>query len=137
MGSRTLQPGEAVREGRQSNGTHVQGKKVLREVQNEAQGTASPLQVKKEGHSQLAAQDSAGLKDYVGALMFPQNRLNCIESDIVLATWRLPWERRLRLGFQSIEHGNRGNSCCQTSQARGSAEERAESHHCKTCLSGM
>ena len=135
MGSRTPQPGDAVGDGRQSNGTHTQSKTVLREVQNEAHGAASPRTFKKEGHSQTAAEDSAGLKDYVGALMVLRKRICCSWSDTVLATWRLPWERRLRLGFQSVEHGNRGNRCCQTSQARRPPKERAESHHCKDGLS--
>lgn len=66
MGSRTPQPGEAVGNARHGNGMHVQSKTVLREVQNEAQGTASPRQPKKDGNSHLAAQDVAELKDYVG-----------------------------------------------------------------------
>ncbi len=67
MGSRTPQPGETVGDARQSNETHAHNKSVLREVQNEAQGIASPRQSKKEGNTQLAAQDSTELKDYVGA----------------------------------------------------------------------
>ena len=71
MGSKIPQHGDAVGDAGQSNGTHVQSKTVLREVQNEAQGTASPRQPKKERISQPAAQDSAELKDYVGASLSP------------------------------------------------------------------
>ncbi len=72
MGSRNPQHGEAVGDACQSNGMHVQSKTVLREVQNEAQGTASPRQAKKEGNHPSTAQDVAELKDYVGAPLDPR-----------------------------------------------------------------
>jgi hypothetical protein len=80
MGSRTLQHGEAVGDSRHGNGMHIQSKTVLREVQNGTQGTASPRQLKKEGNSQLAAQDVAELKDYVGIPLSPRDSVSFAPS---------------------------------------------------------
>lgn len=65
MHSRAAQQVETVGDARQNSGVQLQNKAVLREVQNEAQGLATPRQLKHEDSPPDAAQDVAELKDYV------------------------------------------------------------------------